>query len=221
MEETKAQSLISRQVILRETDFLMNHETSAQPAIYEIWQALVTDRNRLRLVASDVITALKERRFPLILSDRRDHLELLLAEINARNNEKAVAGFLITSDTGKRLRNQIMEEVKSMRERGEFPFLLSTGSLIGEGFDLPELCTLVLAMPLSFKGRLVQYAGRLHRESPGKNDVRIYDYVDANLGLCITMFRKRMTTYRKMGYSVEIPADSHLNDLIGRKAKAK
>ncbi len=68
-----------------------------------------------------------------------------------------------------------------MRERGEFPFLLSTGSLIGEGFDLPELCTLVLAMPLSFKGRLVQYAGRLHRESEGKQDVRIYDYVDVIL----------------------------------------
>ena len=61
----------------------------------------------------------------------------------------------------------------------------------------------------------------IHRESAGKNDVRIYDYVDANLGLCITMFRKRMTTYRKMGYSVEIPADSHLNDLIGRRPGSK
>jgi superfamily II DNA or RNA helicase len=246
MEETKAQSLISRQVILRETDFRMSHETSAQPSIYqeglasphprakpaepstqsfaplhEIWQALVTDTDRLRLVASDVIAALKEQRFPLILSDRKDHLDLLLAEINAMHDEKNVAGFLITSDTGKRLRNQIMQEVRAMRARGDFPFLLSTGSLIGEGFDLPELCTLVLAMPLSFKGRLVQYAGRLHRESAGKNDVRIYDYVDANLGLCITMFRKRMTTYRKMGYSIEIPSDSHLNDLLGRRRGSK
>jgi superfamily II DNA or RNA helicase len=115
----------------------------------------------------------------------------------------------------------MMEEIKSMRERGELPFLLSTGSLIGEGFDLPELCTLVLAMPLSFKGRLVQYAGRLHRESAGKHDVRIYDYVDANLGLCITMFRKRMSTYRKMGYSVEIPPESHLSEVVGRKRSPK
>ena len=221
MEETKAQSLISRQVILRETDFRMSHETNVQPPIYEIWQALVTDTDRLRVVASDVVAALKERRFPLILSDRKDHLELLLAEITAMHDEKKVTGFLITSDTGKRLRNQIMQEVRAMRERGEFPFLLSTGSLIGEGFDLPELCTLVLAMPLSFKGRLVQYAGRLHRESTGKTDVRIYDYVDANLGLCIAMFRKRMATYRKMGYTVEIPADSHLNDLIGRRPGSK
>jgi superfamily II DNA or RNA helicase len=168
MEETKAQSLLSRQVVARETGFRMGPEASPQPALYEIWQALVSDRDRLRLVASDVIAALREERFPLVLSDRKDHLELLLAEITAMQAEKQGPGFLITSDTGKRMRNQMMEEIKSMRERGEFPFLLSTGSLIGEGFDLPELCTLVLAMPLSFIGRLVQYAGRLHRESAGK-----------------------------------------------------
>jgi superfamily II DNA or RNA helicase len=74
-------------------------------------------------------------------------------------------------------------------------------------------------MPLSFKGRLVQYAGRLHRESAGKNDVRIYDYVDVNLGLGVTMFRKRMATYRKMGYTIELPPDSALNNIPGRAKK--
>ncbi len=219
MEETKAQALLCRQVLVRETGFRMGPEASAQPALHEIWEALVADKERRRLVASDVMAALEEERFPLILSDRKDHLELLLAEISAM--QKHAAGFLFTSDIGKRQRVQMMEEIKAMRGRGEFPFLLSTGSLIGEGFDLPELCTLVLAMPLSFKGRLVQYAGRLHRESAGKLDVRIYDYVDTNLGLCITMFRKRLTTYRKMGYSVEIPADSHLSEAVGRKSARK
>jgi superfamily II DNA or RNA helicase len=219
MQETKAQALLSRQVFVRETGFRMGPEATAQPALHEIWQALVSDAERLRLVASDVIAALEEERFPLVLSDRKDHLELLLAEITTA--QKHATGFLFTSDIGKRQRNRMMEEVRTIRERGEFPFLLSTGSLIGEGFDLPELCTLVLAMPLSFKGRLVQYAGRLHRESEGKHDVRIYDYVDANLGLCITMFRKRMTTYRKMGYTVEIPPESHLSDLVGRKPGRK
>jgi superfamily II DNA or RNA helicase len=220
MDETEAQALLIRQVVVRETGFRLSDETS-QPALHDIWQALVTDRDRLRLVASDVIAALKEERFPLVLSDRKDHLELLLAEITAMQVEKHAAGFLITSDTGKRMRNQMMEEIRAMRERGESPFLLSTGSLIGEGFDLPELCTLVLAMPISFKGRLVQYAGRLHRESAGKNDVRIYDYVDVNMGLGITMFRKRMSTYRKMGYSVEIPPDSHLDKMLHRKTGSK
>jgi len=219
MEETKAQSLIARQVILRETTFRMNEATSAQTANHEIWQALVTDKDRLHLVASDVITALHEGRFPLVLSDRKDHLESLLAEITAMQADRQTSAFLVTSDTGMRTRNRMMEEIRAMRERGESPFLLSTGSLIGEGFDLPELCTLVMAMPLSFKGRLVQYAGRLHRESAGKNDVRIYDYVDVNLGFGITMFRKRLATYKKMGYSVEVPADSPLNDMVTRKRR--
>ncbi len=77
MEETKAQSLLSRQVVVRETGFRMGPEASPQPALHEIWQALVTDRDRLRLVASDVVAALEEERFPLVLSDRKDHLELL------------------------------------------------------------------------------------------------------------------------------------------------
>ncbi len=221
MEETKAQSLIAREVIVRETTFRMNDTINGQTALHEIWQALVTDRDRLQLVASDVLDALEQKRFPLVLSDRKDHLELLLNEINAIGTGRGIAGFLVTSDTGKRMRARIMDEIKIIRERGGFPFLLSTGSLIGEGFDLPELCTLVLAMPLSFKGRLVQYAGRLHRESDGKNDVRIYDYVDVNLGLGITMFRKRMTTYRKMGYRVEISPDSILDDIVKRKCSPK
>jgi hypothetical protein len=73
MGETSAQSLIARQVIVRETGFRMTNAESSQPAIHEIWQALVADRDRLRLVASDILTALKEERFPLVLSDRKDH----------------------------------------------------------------------------------------------------------------------------------------------------
>jgi superfamily II DNA or RNA helicase len=195
----------------------MEDGDSGRFAIHEIWQALVTDKGRLRLVASDVSRAIDEGRFPLVLSDRKDHLELLLNEITAMQGNRQSTGFLVTSESGKRARNRIMEEVKAMRERGESPFLLSTGSLIGEGFDLPELCTLVLAMPLSFRGRLVQYAGRLHRESTGKNNVRIYDYVDIHLGLGITMFRKRLATYRKMGYAWDVPADSPLKDIMGKK----
>ena len=135
--------------------------------------------------------------------------------------EKQTPGFLMTSETGKRTRTRIMEDIKAALEWGEYPFLLSTGSLIGEGFDLPELSALILAMPLSFKGRLVQYAGRLHRESSGKDDVVIYDYVDDHLGLGITMFRKRMTTYRKMGYTIDIPPESRLSELLSRKKRAK
>ncbi len=221
MNETKAQSLIERRVIVRETKFRLESNESPQPALHEIWQALVSDKERLKLVASDVVSALNEGRFPLVLSDRKDHLESLLTEIISMLGKSQTAGYLITSETGKRIRIQIMEDIRTAHQRGKYPFLLSTGSLIGEGFDLPELSALVLAMPLSFKGRLVQYAGRLHRESSGKKDVVIYDYADVHINLCITMFRKRMVTYRKMGYNIDIPLDSRLKDLLSQKKRAK
>lgn len=73
-------------------------------------------------------------------------------------------------------------------------------SLIGEGFDLPELDTLFLTLPISFKGRLIQYAGRLHRKNEGKTEVRIYDYVEPEHPLTLHMHCKRMSAFRGMGY---------------------
>jgi len=210
MTETQAQTDLVKKVVIRETDFCLPINAPPQPAIHQIWEWLVQDQERLRLVAMDIIKALQQKRFPLILSDRKDHLELLFNEICKKTNELDAKGYILTSNTGKRERNKIMQEIKAMLTTEQCPFLLSTGSLIGEGFDLPELSTLFLAMPLSFKGRLIQYAGRLHRVSFGKSDVIIYDYVDKNLALGISMFRKRLETYRKMGYTIIFGDDSSL-----------
>lgn len=202
MAETQAQIELIKKVVIRETSFCLPVDAPPQPAIHQIWEWLVHDQDRLQLVAMDVIEALKQKRFPLILSDRKDHLELLHNEICKKTDELNAKGHILTSNTGKRERNRILQEIKAMLSTQQCPFLLSTGSLIGEGFDLPELSTLFLSMPLSFKGRLIQYAGRLHRASSGKREVFIYDYVDISLALGITMFRKRLTTYRKMGYTI-------------------
>ena len=88
--------------------------------------------------------------------------------------------------------------------------LLATASLLGEGFDMPELDTLFLTMPISFKGRLIQYAGRLHRFSEKKKSVRIYDYVEPDHPLTAQMYRKRTTAYREMGYSIQIVGNDPL-----------
>ena len=87
-------------------------------------------------------------------------------------------------------------------ESGGSACLFATSSLLGEGFDLPILDTLFLAMPISFKGRLIQYAGRLHRTAPEKTDVYIYDYLDVNLPLALSMYRKRLPGYRSLGYEI-------------------
>ena len=78
--------------------------------------------------------------------------------------------------------------------------LLATGKLVGEGFDHPPLDTLVLAMPISWKGTLQQYAGRLHREHAGKIGVRILDFVDTGHPALLRMWEKRQRGYRSMGY---------------------
>jgi len=100
-----------------------------------------------------------------------------------------------------------------------FPvYILSTGSQIGEGFDLPELDTLILAMPISFKGRVIQYAGRIHRHNDSKSEVHIYDYVDTSLGLTISMFKKRIKAYNKMGYVFDLPNNRKIEQWIqGRR----
>ncbi|MHB8834428.1 MAG: DEAD/DEAH box helicase [Candidatus Methylomirabilia bacterium] len=94
--------------------------------------------------------------------------------------------------------------------------IFATGSLVGEGFDLPVLDTLVLASPISFKGRVVQYTGRLHRESEGKTDVRIHDYLDASPPVMLKMYRKRRKEYEAMGYVIEkVPTSVRETDAAG------
>ncbi len=221
MAETQAQIDLIKKVVIRETNFCLPADAPPQPAIHQIWEWLVQDQDRLRLVAMDVIQALKQKRFPLILSDRKDHLESLYIEICKNTIEVVPKGYILTSDTGKRERNKILQEIKAMLSIDQCPFLLSTGSLIGEGFDLPELSALFLAMPLSFKGRLIQYAGRLHRVSSGKREVIIYDYIDKSLALGITMFRKRLTTYRKMGYTITFADGSQLVKKVRKGKRVK
>jgi superfamily II DNA or RNA helicase len=219
MEENIGQTEIVRKAIIRETTFRMPWDSPPQSPIHEVWSNLVKDANRNRQIASDVASALKQGRFPLILSDRKDHLDMLLKEINDKCAETHInsKGFILTSDLGKKLRKKIFLEISEMLERKDLPFLLSTGSLIGEGFDLPALSTLVLAMPISFKGRLIQYAGRLHRESEQKTDALVYDYVDSNLGLGISMFRKRLTAYRKMGYQIDVADEPNLYEYVNKR----
>jgi superfamily II DNA or RNA helicase len=80
--------------------------------------------------------------------------------------------------------------------------VLATGRYIGEGFDDSRLDTLMLAMPIAWKGTVAQYAGRLHRSHPGKRDALVYDYVDAELPVLRRMFAKRLKTYEALGYTL-------------------
>jgi superfamily II DNA or RNA helicase len=99
----------------------------------------------------------------------------------------------------------LAQAIQACINQGQPFVILATGSFVGKGFDLPALDTLFLAMPISFKGRVMQYTGRLHRPFPGKTVVQVYDYVDTHSPLTLSMYRKRLKAYGVMGYGIEAP----------------
>ena len=197
----------SRTVFVREFSLGLPAEKDRLP-IHQIWEHLIQSGERNRAIASDVSSALKEQRFCALLSDRKEHLNALESLLREKWPEESV--YRIDGSTNQKLRTAILGNLRA-RAAEERPFvLLATASLLGEGFDMPELNTLFLTMPISFKGRLIQYAGRLHRFSEKKKSVRIYDYVEPDHPLTAQMYRKRTTAYREMGYSIQIVGNDPL-----------
>lgn len=195
----EGQHPFSNRLLIRETRFF------AQGTIQDLYAALVADPQRNALILQDVRKALGEGRSPIVLTERRDHLELLVKAL------KDVVPHVVVLHGGvpakaRRLALQRLADVPPNQPR----LILATGRYIGEGFDDPRLDTLFMAMPIAWKGTLVQYAGRLHRLHPGKQEVQIYDYVDDALAVFRKMFEKRMRGYRAMGYQVEASARSIL-----------
>lgn len=199
-----ADESVPRTVFVRRTSFCLTPEVVAKSAIHEIWQALIDDDGRTQQIASDIWSAVKAGRCPLVLSDRKAHLDSLQESFARLREAEDVAVFRLESASGIKQRRIVRAEIDERSAKGLRYVLFSTASLIGEGFDLPSLDTLFLAMPLSFKGRLIQYAGRLHRSHAEKREVMIYDYLDDNHPVTQTMFRRRATAYRQMGYRFEI-----------------
>ncbi len=219
MKGPEDSTLTNKRVVVRESHFRMPPESPPQSPIHEVWNQLILDKNRLELISNDIIAAIQSGQFPLILSERKDHLERLYSLVQQKSADTAFKGFLLFGNMGKKERKRIMVGLAQCLEQKEKPCLFSTGSLIGEGFDLPELDTLILAMPISFKGRIIQYVGRINRISQGKSAATVYDYVDINLGLTISMFRKRLPAYKKLGYTVEAPPNTKVSELIKRTRK--
>lgn len=196
-----AEKIFDKRVTVRDTEFRLPEALGVKPPIHLAWHHLIQDVARNALIVDDVAESLSQFRFPLVISDRKEQLDTL--ENGLRERQPEIPRFRLDGGTSKKRRAEILSELRSCLDNGHKPCLFATASLIGEGFDLPELDTLVLAMPLSFKGRLVQYAGRLHRACAGKTEVRIYDYLDSSSGLTIKMYRNREKTYQAMGYRIE------------------
>jgi superfamily II DNA or RNA helicase len=183
-------------LIYRETTFRSRLDPEA--GIQELYAAIAADTRRNELILNDVIGALEQGRSPILLTERKDHLEYFAARLRGFTRHLVVLQGGVTA----KARREAMAQLRAIPDNEE-RLILATGRYIGEGFDDPRLDTLFLAMPVSWKGTLVQYTGRLHRLSPGKSEVRIYDYVDPAVPLLARMFEKRLRGYRAIGYARE------------------
>lgn len=184
--------------------FLPAPEMPLNASIQEVFRVLAADMRRNRLIAADVMAAYREGRKILVLTERTEHLQFLRNMLG----DEVVHCFVLHGRLAKKERAAILAELTALD--GVTPrVLLATGRLIGEGFDHPPLDTLVLTMPISWKGTLQQYAGRLHREHVGKQNIRILDYVEREQPQLARMWEKRQRGYRAMGYEiVEHPANA-------------
>ena len=163
--------------------------------IAEIYSVLMRDEQRNKLIINDVLASLKDGRFPVLLTERREHVEYFRKELNHR------VEHLITfkGGMGKKQLKAALEKLETLPD--SVPrLILATGRFLGEGFDNARLDTLFLALPVSWKGILIQYSGRLHRFHEDKKKAIIYDYADLEIPMLARMFEKRVKGYGSIGY---------------------
>jgi superfamily II DNA or RNA helicase len=173
----------------------------SRPHIADVYRWLMESENRNQRIVDDVALAVDEGRNPILLTERREHVQLLCDLLR----DKDISFTVLRGGMKAKERKDAMESLD------ESQVLVATGKYIGEGFDLPKLDTLFLALPISWKGLLVQYAGRIHRQAEGKDKVVIYDYVDNKLPMLQRMFQRRQKGYNALGYTiVEAGQDSYV-----------
>ena len=182
-------------VIPKTTDF--RTVVAGESTIQDVYGALTTDEDRNNLIVNDVVRAMVQGRSPLVLTGRTEHIAQL---------ETALAGrvrniIVLKGGMGRKQRREVSERLANISDT-EQRLILATGSYIGEGFDDARLDTLFLAMPISWKGTLQQYVGRLHRLHDAKRVVEVYDYVDANVLMLARMYNRRLKGYGDMGYKI-------------------
>ena len=172
--------------------------TDAKPwTITESYAAMQTNEARNQQIITDVLDASRSGRTPIVLSERYEHAKILAAQLQAHSEHV----ILLSGKGSVKEKRKLLEQLTQIES--DLPLILvATGKYVGEGFDLPRLDTLFLAMPVSWKGTLAQYAGRLHRSYEGKQEVLIYDYVDFRIPMLERMYHKRLSGYAAIGYIV-------------------
>ena len=158
------------------------------------------------MIIEDILTSVKEGRNPIVLTERTAHVDILSKMLKKHLKNVVVLTGILSNKEKKEEMHKLSQIPKN-----ENIVIIATGKLVGEGFDEPRLDTLFLAMPISWKGTLQQYSGRLHRLYNGKQEVQVYDYVDIHINMLEKMYQKRLKGYSDIGYKIKGNSDSEGN----------
>lgn len=192
-------------VYVRPTDFRESNATTenARVQFQKLYSELIADKARNQLICDEAIQAVREGRSPLVLTERNEHLDCLAERLSTG------VQHLVVLRGGMRRKevSAVVARLAAIPEN-EQRAILATGRYIGEGFDDARLDTLFLTLPVSWRGTIAQYVGRLHRLHDCKREVRVYDYADLNVPMLARMFDRRTRGYEAVGYRILLPASA-------------
>lgn len=215
--EQAQRQLFDHIAVPRFTDFRMPLAAdSGFKTLNQIFAELCLSKNRNAMIVDDVVKAVNTGRMPIVLTERTEHAKLLTDAIEHRG----IKTFLLIGKEAAKLKREKLAAIAAAGQTERF-VIVAVGRYVGEGFDFARLDTLFLAMPISWKGKLTQYAGRLHRDYVGKREVVIYDYVDLNVFMLENMYHKRIKGYKDIGYEIRVDAKTGKRGILFNKTDFK
>jgi len=195
----------THQVLVRPTGFRASSTPDPDPRaeFHQLYEALRNDDKRNQMICADVVSAVNHGRSPLVLTERIEHLQRL-AQLLSPDIPSLI--LLRGGQSRKELETALARLAEIPETAGRV--ILATGKYIGEGFDDARLDTLFLTLPVSWRGTIAQYVGRLHRLHEGKREVRVYDYADLDVPMLAKMFDRRCRGYEALGYTILLPGSA-------------
>jgi superfamily II DNA or RNA helicase/very-short-patch-repair endonuclease len=193
-------------VLVRPTSFrppVIAADADVRRQFQALYDALIADKDRNRMICADVLNTVREGRSPVVLTERTEHLAKLAEQLAPAVRHLVV----LRGGMGRKQFAAARAQLAGIPENEE-RVLLATGRFLGEGFDDARLDTLFLTLPVSWRGTIAQYAGRLHRLHDRKREVRVYDYADLNVPMLARMFDRRCRGYEAIGYAILLPASA-------------
>lgn len=197
-KQAEARPFHHRVVVRKTSTSLPELPAGDQMPIHQVYDMLMNNIERNDLIENDVLKAISAKRNPVVITERKAHLECLIE----RFQDKVQNLIVLKGGMRKKEYRMMMERLERIPINAE-RLILATGRFLGEGFDDARLDTLFLTLPISWKGTLAQYAGRLHRLHYSKKEVLIFDYVDSEIPVTSRMFQRRCSGYKAIGYEMD------------------